>query len=109
MLWHDQRSTFMVKMTSMTRSLPALLRQYRNKREWSLSIVADQSGTSAQHLSEIESGKVDARLSSIERIAKTLGLEVMLVPVEHVVAVRAHIKNGRSIQLLTHGERYEDE
>jgi len=86
-------------MKPMNRTLPALLRRYRNAHRWSLSVVAGQAGTSAQHLSEIESGKVDARLSSIERIAETMGLAVMLVPKEHVTAVRKHIETGKSIHL----------
>lgn len=83
----------------MNRTLPALLRRYRNAHGWSLSVVAGQAGTSTQHLSEIESGKVDARLSSIERIAETLGLAVMLVPKEKVTAIRKQIENGTSVHL----------
>lgn len=88
----------------MNRTLPALLRRYRNAHRWSLSVVAGQAGTSAQHLSEIESGKVDARLSSIERIAEILGFKVMLVPKEYVSVVRDYIEKGRSIHLRVNKE-----
>lgn len=35
---------------------------------------------SPQHLSEIDSGKRDSRLSSIERMADALGMTVLIVP-----------------------------
>jgi len=81
------------------RIFPSQFRRRRNERGWSLSVVAGQVGTSSQHLSEIESGKVDARLSSIERIAEILGLAVMLVPKEDVATVRSQMENGKVIHL----------
>lgn len=52
---------------------------------------------SPQHLSEIESGKRDVQLSSIERIAAALDVTVMLVPTNMASAVRRFIEhNGRS-------------
>ena len=52
---------------------------------------------SPQHISEIESGKRDPRLSSIERMAEAMGLTVLLVPETMVPEVRRYIAtNGRT-------------
>ena len=63
--------------------IPPALRRQRNQRRLTLEAVSGATGMSPQHLSEIESGKRDPRLSSIERIAEAMGLSVMLVP-EHM-------------------------
>lgn len=52
---------------------------------------------SPQHLSEIESGKRDPRLSSIERMAEAMGMTVLLVPERMAPDLRRFIaNNGRS-------------
>ncbi|PIY29751.1 MAG: hypothetical protein COZ09_03135 [Comamonadaceae bacterium CG_4_10_14_3_um_filter_60_42] len=63
--------------------IPSTIRRYRNQRHLTLENVSGVAGMSVQHLSEIESSKCDARLSSIERIADAMELAVMLVP-EHM-------------------------
>jgi len=51
---------------------------------------------SPQHLSEIESGKRDPRLSSIERMADAMGLALLLVPEHMAPEMRRYIAtNGR--------------
>lgn len=52
---------------------------------------------SVQHLSEIESGKRDPRLSSIERISEAMQLSVLLVPDHMAAEIRRYIAtNGRA-------------
>jgi len=43
-------------------------------------MLSAKVGMSPQHLSEIESGKRDPRLSSIERMAEAMGMTVLIVP-----------------------------
>ncbi len=50
--------------------IPAFLRRQRNQRRLTLEMLSAKVGMSPQHLSEIESGKRDPRLSSIERMAE---------------------------------------
>lgn len=90
----------------MTSSLlNSFLRRSRNTRRQSLAVVAGFAGISPQHLSEIESGKVDARLSTIERVANALGLAVVLVPRDKVVLVRRYLAtNGRAFQIHQPGD-----
>lgn len=52
---------------------------------------------SPQHLSEIESGKRDPRLSSIERMAEAMGMTVLIVPEAMAPELRRYIAhNGRA-------------
>jgi transcriptional regulator with XRE-family HTH domain len=53
-------------------------------------------------LSEIESGKRDPRLSSIERIAEAMGLSVMLVPEHMAPEIRRYIATQGRVY-TTHG------
>ena len=50
--------------------IPAFLRRQRNKRRLTLEMLSAKVTMSPQHLSEIENGKLDPRLSSIERMAE---------------------------------------
>jgi len=67
------------------------LRSIRNKKRWNLVRLEAETGMSSQHLSEIESGKRDPRLSSIERMAEALGYTIVLVPTNTAPAVRRFI------------------
>ena len=60
--------------------IPAFLRRQRNQRRLTLEMLSAKVGMSPQHLSEIESGKRDPRLSSIERMAEAMGMTVLIVP-----------------------------
>jgi len=58
--------------------IPAFLRRQRNQRRLTLEMLSAKVGMSPQHLSEIESGKRDPRLSSIERMAEAMGMTVLI-------------------------------
>ncbi len=60
--------------------IPAFLRRQRNQRRLTLEMLSAKVGMSPQHLSKIESGKRDPRLSSIERVAEAMGMTVLIVP-----------------------------
>ncbi len=71
--------------------IPASLRRHRNKRKLTLDRLSAKVSMSPQHLSEIESGKRDPRLSSIERMAEAMGLTVLLVPETMAPEIRRYI------------------
>ena len=50
-----------------------------------------------QHLSEIESGKRDPRLSSIERMAEAMGMTVLIVPEAMAPDLRRYVANNGRI------------
>jgi transcriptional regulator with XRE-family HTH domain len=50
-----------------------------NQCRLTLEMLSAKMGVSSQHLSEIESGKHDHRLSSIKRMAEAMGMTVLIV------------------------------
>lgn len=59
--------------------------------------MAFKIAISPQHLSEIESGKRDPRLSSIERMAQEMGMTILIVPEAMAPELRKCIAhNGRT-------------
>lgn len=50
---------------------------------------AEKAGTTQARVSKIENGETDARLSTIIEFARTLDLELMLVPRQHIPAIKA--------------------
>lgn len=73
------------------------LRRQRNRRNWNLNTLSARTGKAPQHLSEIELGRRDPRLSSIEALARAMGMSLVLVPDHLFVDVNRYIENnGRS-------------
>ncbi len=82
--------------------IPAFLRRQRNQRRLTLENLSAKVGMSPQHLSEIESGKRDPRLSSIERMAEAMGMTVLIVPEAMAPEMRRYIAhNGRTYTTKT--------
>ncbi len=82
--------------------IPAFLRRQRNQRRLTLENLSAKVGMSPQHLSEIESGKRDPRLSSIERMAEAMGMTVLIVPEAMAPELRRYIAhNGRAYTTKT--------
>jgi XRE family transcriptional regulator, fatty acid utilization regulator len=60
-----------------------LLKQWRERRGLSLRQLGERSGVSFVNISNIETGKADPRLSTLERLARALGISVRaLFPTE---------------------------
>ena len=57
-----------------------------------------------QHLSEIESGKRDPRLSSIERMAEAMGMTVLIVPDAMAPDLRRYVANNGRIYTTHAGQ-----
>ena len=77
--------------------IPAFLRRQRNQRRLTLEMLSAKVTMSPQHLSEIESGKRDPRLSSIERMAEAMGMTVLIVPEAMAPELRRYVvQNGRA-------------
>jgi transcriptional regulator with XRE-family HTH domain len=84
--------------------IPAFLRRQRNQRRLTLEMLSAKVGMSPQHLSEIESGKRDPRLSSIERMAEAMGMTVLIVPDAMAPDLRRYVANNGRIY-TTHAAR----
>lgn len=61
-------------------SWPTALRDARRQSQMSQRALASRTGLPQGHISRIEAGAVDPRLSSATKIARTLGFEPMLIP-----------------------------
>ena len=81
--------------------VPAFLRRQRNQRRLTLEMLSAKVGMSPQHLSEIESGKRDPRLSSIERMAEAMGMTVLIVPDAMAPDLRRYVANNGRIYTTT--------
>jgi predicted transcriptional regulator len=56
--------------------------------------VAKRAGLLQTNYSKIEQGKTDPRFSTVQDVARALGLEVMLIPTELVDTVNALANQG---------------
>jgi len=83
--------------------IPAFLRCQRNQRRLTLEMLSAKVGMSPQHLSEIESGKRDPRLSSIERMAEAMGMTVLIVPDAMAPDLRRYVANNGRIYTTNAG------
>lgn len=63
-----------------TSSWPSALGAARRRLRMSQLTLSSRTGLPQGHISRIESGAVDPRLSSATKIARTLGFEPMLIP-----------------------------
>ena len=84
--------------------IPSSLRRQRNQRHLTLESVSGATGMSPQHLSEIESGKRDPRLSSIERMADAMGMTVLIVPDAMAPDLRRYVANSGRIYTTHAGQ-----
>lgn len=79
-------------------NLGALVRQLRESRRLSLRGLAEQTGFSASFLSQVENGQASPSISSMERIAHSLGVTMgeffRATEVSHPSVVRAGERTG---------------
>ena len=83
----------MVKKASTAVSSPATdgvnvgqkIREFRRSKDLSLKQVAEAAGVSQSLVSQIENGRVDPSLSTLRKIAATLGVPVFYLIAERVV------------------------
>ena len=76
-------------MTYSTETMAGELKAARAAKGLSQRVLSERAGVPQSHISRIERGGVDLRLSSLVEIARALDLEVILVPRKHLPAVRS--------------------
>jgi transcriptional regulator with XRE-family HTH domain len=68
------------------------LKAARKAKGWSQRALGDKVGVPQSHISNIEKGSVDLRLSSLLALARILDLELTLVPRKAVPAVQTIVR-----------------
>lgn len=80
-------TTYVVEEIALT------LKEARAQKGLSQRALAKLADVPQSHISKIESGAVDLRLSSLVEIARVLDLEVMLVPRKVVPAIKSIVRS----------------
>jgi HTH-type transcriptional regulator / antitoxin HipB len=81
-------------MSYATEHIAATLKAARESKGLSQRALSRQAGVPQGHISKVENGAVDLRLSSLIGLARVLDLELMLVPRKTVPAVRSIIRSS---------------
>lgn len=76
-------------MTYATEHLAGILKTARERQGISQRRLGELVGMPQAHISKIENGTVDLRVSSLVALARGLGLELVLVPRRALPAVRS--------------------
>ena len=81
-------------MSYATEHIANILRAARESKGLSQRELSAKSGVPQGHISKIENGAVDLRLSSLVELARVLDLELMLVPRKTVPAVQSIVRTS---------------
>lgn len=81
-------------MTYTIEHIASRLKSERKARGLSQRELSQLSGLPQSHISKIENGTVDLRLSSLIELARVLGLELTLVPKKVLPAITSIIKGS---------------
>ena len=82
-------------MNYITEEIASNLKAARESKGLSQRALSEKSGVPQGHISKIENGAVDLRLSSLVALARALDLELALVPRKAVPAVKSIVRSGK--------------
>ena len=83
-------------MTYLNDRILKNLKEARKKKGLSQRELSSKSGVPQSHISRIESGAVDLRVSSLIALARVLDLELELVPKKALPAVKSIVQSSVS-------------
>ena len=86
-------------MSYATEQIALTLKAARQAKGLSQRVLSKTAGVPQSHISKIEQGAVDLRLSSLVEIARVLDLEMMLVPRKAVPAIESITRGARKSAL----------
>lgn len=81
-------------MTYLNDQILKSLREARQRKGFSQRELSARSGVPQSHISRIENGDVDLRVSSLVALARVLDLELELVPKKSVPAVKSIVRSS---------------
>jgi len=83
-------------MSYSTQYISQHLKKTRENKGLSQRELSARSGVPQSHISKIENGNVDLRLSSLVAIARVLELELALIPRKYLSAVNSIVASADS-------------
>ena len=83
-------------MSYLIEDIAKTLKTVRERKGLSQRALSARSGVPQGHISRIENGAVDLRMSSLVALARALDLELTLVPRKAVSAVKLIVRRDRS-------------
>ncbi|TBR41962.1 XRE family transcriptional regulator [Marinomonas agarivorans] len=94
-------------MLYVTEQIVESLRESRIRKGLSQRELSARSGVPQSHISKIESGGVDLRISSLIALARVLDLELFVAPKKSVPAIKSIIRSSKD--RTSTGSHNEDE
>lgn len=88
-------------MNYLTEQIIKSLQEARKHKGFSQRELSARSGVPQSHISKIESGNVDIRISSLISLARVLDMELFLAPKKTAPAIQSII---RTSQTAHHGD-----
>lgn len=85
-----------IKLDIMPSPLTAHLRDARVAKAWSQRDLSERAGIPQAHISRIESGAVDPKVSTLQDLARVLDLDLVLLPRTALTAVDALVRENAS-------------
>lgn len=85
-------------MSYVTEQILESLREARIRKGFSQRELSTRSGVPQSHISKIESGGVDLRISSLIALARVLDLELFVAPKKSVPAIKSIIRSSKGTQ-----------
>lgn len=84
-------------MTYLNDQILKNLRDARQRKGFSQRELSAKSGVPQSHISKIESGAVDLRVSSLVALARVLDLELVLAPKKSVPAIKSLMRSAEGV------------
>ena len=88
-------------MSYVTEQILESLREARVRKGFSQRELSARSGVPQSHISKIESGSVDLRISSLIALARVLDLELLVAPKKSVPAIKIGSRSFEVAKVLT--------
>lgn len=85
-------------MTYATEHIALTLRRTREALGLTQRALSAKAGVPQSHISKIENGAVDLRVSSLVELSRVLDLELMLVPRKSVSPVNAIVRGSGTVR-----------
>ena len=84
-------------MSYVTEQILESLREARVRKGFRQRELSARSGVPQSHISKIESGGVDLRMSSLIALARVLDLELFVAPKKSIPAIKSIIRSSKGI------------